>query len=173
MKRRCRSLLSKLFIFRLTIPLAFAMGFVTYIFPLLGCGPIWPEYVDDKEISCGDHGWLNLIYMNNFFSEETGVCNKAKYSFSFNQTWWSTFQCMIVTWYLANDMQFYWYAPLIIIPLWINQKIGLILLCGQLLAYTIVPIVISTYFHLPLITTMFPWDCTKLILTNQLTFYPF
>ena len=28
------------------------------------------------------------------------------------------FQCMGVTWYLSDDMQMYWYAPLVMIPIW-------------------------------------------------------
>jgi peptidoglycan/LPS O-acetylase OafA/YrhL len=33
---------------------------------------------------------------------------------------------MGVTWYMANDMQFYILSPLFILPLWKNFKIGIL-----------------------------------------------
>ena len=33
---------------------------------------------------------------------------------------------MGVTWYLSDDMQMYWYAPLVMIPIWWDEKIGLV-----------------------------------------------
>ena len=45
-------------------------------------------------------------------------------------------QCMGVTWYLSDDMQMYWYAPLVMIPIWWNEKLGLVWWCINLLGWT-------------------------------------
>ena len=45
---------------------------------------------------------------------------------------------MGVTWYMANDMQFYFLSPLFILPLWKNFRIGLIWWCTVMVGMTCV-----------------------------------
>ena len=54
---------------------------------------------------------------------------------------------MGVTWYLSNDMQMYWYSPVVLLPIWWNEKIGLALWCVQFLAFTSVQGVLTAYYH--------------------------
>lgn len=61
---------------------------------------------------------------------------------------------MGVTWYLANDMQFYWYSPIIILPIWYNLKLGLIWWVVQLFVFTGIPAYVAAHFYLPLASTV-------------------
>ena len=54
---------------------------------------------------------------------------------------------MGVTWYLSNDMQMYWYSPVVLLPIWWNEKIGLALWCVQFLAFSSVQGVLTAYYH--------------------------
>ena len=57
------------------------------------------------------------------------------------------------TWYLANDMQMYWYAPLVILPIWKSEKIGLILWSVHFMVFTAVQGYINGYYRFgPIIT---------------------
>ncbi|KFM61437.1 Nose resistant to fluoxetine protein 6, partial [Stegodyphus mimosarum] len=82
----------------------------------LGSGPVWPD--KDIEPSCKNYWWWNLLYINNFQK--------------------SVDQCMVWSWYLANDMQFFIISPLFLYSLWRWPKIGYSLialfLCGTCLA---------------------------------------
>ena len=74
--------------------------FVTLFFwsleSYLGSGPLWfhAEYFN---FDCKDYWYTNFIYLNNFIPDYKG---------SF---------CMGVTWYLANDMQFFFISPIILL----------------------------------------------------------
>ena len=48
---------------RLTIPLAFSIGFVAAIVPYLSSGPLFKFYRDGTE-ACEKYGWFNVLYMN-------------------------------------------------------------------------------------------------------------
>jgi hypothetical protein len=48
----------------LTIPLAFAVGFLAAIAPYLSSGPFYYSYIRDYPNKCEKGGWLNVLYMN-------------------------------------------------------------------------------------------------------------
>eukprot|EP00111_Clytia_hemisphaerica_P007343 TCONS_00021359-protein len=58
--------------------------------PVMVLDPLKPE-----RQKCFDYWWTNILYINNFWPEWKNIC-------------------MVWTWYLANDMQFYLVAPLIL-----------------------------------------------------------
>ena len=61
-----------------------------------GSGPFYPK--DGFEsMYCKNTWWTNALFVNNFVDESK--------------------MCLGVTWYLANDMQFHWISPLILILL--------------------------------------------------------
>ncbi|CAL1261973.1 unnamed protein product [Larinioides sclopetarius] len=91
---------------RLTPVYMIVLAFYTTISPLLGSGPLWPDY--NVIPSCRDNWWRNMLYINNFQTMHD--------------------QCMDWTWYLANDMQFYVISPLFLITLWRRPKVGYSLL---------------------------------------------
>merc|ERR1719342_1347877 len=71
---------------------------------------------------CEKNWWKNLLYVQNFLSEEP---------------------CLGVTWYLANDFQFFIISPPIIWSLWRFPIFGLILSGALTVAATILPIYLA------------------------------
>ena len=76
-----------------------------------GSGPNHIFWYEAEE--CAKNSWVNLLYINNFDVEEylEGGCLGLG-----------------VTWYLANDMQFFLIAPPIIYMIWRSKKIGFALI---------------------------------------------
>jgi len=98
---------------------------VIYIEEYLPKGPLAPIAGYGRE-SCRRYSWTNLLYVNDFV--HTG-------------------ECMGVTWYLACDMQMYWFSPFAILPLWYSEKIGLLLWGLYLIAFTVIPGYVTGHFH--------------------------
>ena len=48
---------------RITIPLAFAIGFVATIIPIIGSGPMYFAMQQSSD-GCEKYGWYNVLYMN-------------------------------------------------------------------------------------------------------------
>ena len=97
---------------RLTGFYAFLIFFLTTVWRHCGSGPNH-RFVSEAE-DCARNPWVNLLYINNF----DGIVE--------NQG-----NCLGVTWYLANDMQFFLVAPPIIYVTWHWKKIGFALI-GEL-----------------------------------------
>ena len=95
---------------RLTMVYAFVLFFYWTLTVYLGDGNRWiaatgPD--SDVQKNCERYWWTNLLYINNLYP------------------WKLQDECIGWAWYLANDMQFYVIAPLIIIPLFFFFPIGL------------------------------------------------
>ena len=103
-------------------------AFVLFSFWLLTVhfadGPLWQQTIGPGSNfyqSCERYWWTNLLYINNIVpSNHINIC-------------------MPWTWYLANDMQFFIIAPIIIIPLYFCYPVGLTLL-GIMLALNLATI---------------------------------
>ncbi|XP_005106497.3 O-acyltransferase like protein [Aplysia californica] len=99
-------------IWRLTPPymlsLVFFMGFLKFF----GSGVNWSNILPADAENCEKYWWTNLLYVNNLLYTRT--------------------PCMVHSWYLANDMQFYLLSPLLLIPLYYNMYAGLVV-CGTVL----------------------------------------
>ena len=107
---------------RLTMVYAFVLFFWWTLTVHLGNGPTWKAVFgkgSELQKSCQKYWWTNLLYINNFYPR--------KY----------VDQCMMWSWYLSNDMQFFVLAPFIIIPLYFFFPLGLII-AGILLVATFV-----------------------------------
>jgi len=61
----------------------------------VGSGPLWFE-TDAMTENCDEYWWSNLLFINNFVPNGKGN------------------GCFGIGWYLANDMQFFWFSPIII-----------------------------------------------------------
>ncbi|XP_067686169.1 nose resistant to fluoxetine protein 6-like [Haliotis asinina] len=75
----------------------------------------------DRE-NCRRNWWVNLLYINNVYRSS------------------STELCLGQSWFLANDMQFYWIAPLALIPLacgwpFIGILVILVLIATHIISY--------------------------------------
>ena len=97
---------------RLTPTYAFVLFFVWFVMMHLGEGPnfhfyAWEESTGYK--ACSKYWWTNLFYINNLYP------------------WRMDDECIGWTWYLANDMQFYIFSPLILIPLYFLFPLGLVI----------------------------------------------
>ncbi|XP_078489124.1 nose resistant to fluoxetine protein 6-like [Ciona intestinalis] len=92
---------------RLTPAYALVILIVVSIYPMLGDGPMWPQEQQDLKQLCDVNWWGNLLYINNLYPENTGK------------------QCIVWSWYLANDFQFYILAPLFLYSLYRFPKLGL------------------------------------------------
>ena len=96
---------------RLTPTLAFVMFFAWFLTLHLADGPMYQQEVGVGSPwyqKCAKYWWTNLLYINNLYPTET------------------TNSCIGWVWYLANDMQFFVVAPLMIVPLYYNWIVGLV-----------------------------------------------
>ena len=91
-----------------------------YIMPLLVFGPI-NFFIDGIASTCEDKWWWNLLYINNAqpMSE----------------------QCIPWTWYLANDMQMFLLAPILVYIYCIKPMLGILSVGALALTSSIVQIV--------------------------------
>jgi len=80
---------------RLTPVYLFVLLTYTYLLPALSSGPFWTEM--DQE-ACKENMWQNLLYVQTLFAA-TGARGT---------------QCYGVSWYLADDMMFFYLVPIII-----------------------------------------------------------
>ena len=77
-----------------------------------------------------NYWWTNLFYVNNLYP------------------WRNEEECIPWTWYLTNDMQFYIFAPLILIPLYFLFPLGLVISAIVLLvSFAISGTLAGTYDH--------------------------
>lgn len=71
---------------RLTPAYAATIG-VSVVLPALGSGPFWQESINQMGATCRRNWWINLTYLNNFIETDK--------------------LCLIHSWYLSNDWQFF------------------------------------------------------------------
>ena len=103
---------------RLTPTYAFVLFFVWFLTMHLADGPIYHHVTWEKSTvyqNCREYWWTNLLYINNLYP------------------WKMDDECIGWTWYLANDMQFYIFSPLLLIPLYFLFPLGLAISYGVLI----------------------------------------
>ena len=107
---------------RLTPVYAFILFSYWFLTVHLADGPVWQKTIGENSHfynSCKQYWWTNFLYINNIYPRKHLDI------------------CMPWSWYLTSDMQFYVIAPLIIVPLSLNYKVGLTLI-GILLTANVV-----------------------------------
>ncbi|XP_065898103.1 nose resistant to fluoxetine protein 6-like [Dysidea avara] len=82
------------------------------ILPHVGSGPLW---IIEDIARCDKYWWTNILYINNFYP--------TKFSD----------QCYGVTWYLANDMQFFIISPIFLVLLYHFWYVGLAAIGGTMM----------------------------------------
>jgi hypothetical protein len=71
--------------------------------PYFGYGPVYPTQQGFETPQCRtDYWWTSILYISNIVK--------------------SDYICLGVSWYLHNDMQFHWIAPLSLIPFVMRRK---------------------------------------------------
>ena len=113
------------FVFRLTGIFALIILFHVSLLRYLPYGPV--DLLSGIQVAmCQDVWWYDLLYVNNFFSEEGVVSGLMFHLGRLELLTLLCFQCIGQTWYLAVDMQLFWASPLMIWPLWwIHKKKGI------------------------------------------------
>ncbi|KAJ8668279.1 hypothetical protein QAD02_009942 [Eretmocerus hayati] len=87
--------------------------------PNIGSGPLWEQSTAYSIHFCRKKWWSTLLYIQNFKEKEQ--------------------MCLPHLWYLAVDMQLFWFSPIILYPLYKMPKIGLWFLSGLLHVSMIIP----------------------------------
>ncbi len=89
---------------RLTPTFILVMFVSIYLTPYFGSGPIYPSQQGFESGQCtsNHYWWTAFLYIGNIIKAEN--------------------ICLSVSWYLFNDMQFHWIAPLALIPFVIGRK---------------------------------------------------
>ena len=89
---------------RLTPTFILAMLLSVYLTPYFGRGPLYPVQQGFEPHKCrAGNWWTAFLYIGNFLKSDD--------------------LCLGITWYLYNDMQFHWIAPLALIPFVKGRKI--------------------------------------------------
>ena len=117
---------------RLTPTYAFVLFFSWLLTMHLADGPTYHLAAWQNSTSyqnCKSYWWTNLLYINNFYP------------------WRMEEECIGWTWYLSNDMQFYIFSPLIIIPMYFLFPIGLVLSAGVLAVSIAVSGTLAGVYH--------------------------
>ncbi|PVD37236.1 hypothetical protein C0Q70_04231 [Pomacea canaliculata] len=83
-------------------------------------GPHWPPPLQQQ---CQEQWWFNMLFINNYFTSIEHMC----------MSW---------TWFLANLMQFYWIAPIVLVPLAFGLRVVGLVLMGLLVVVQIVSTVV-------------------------------
>jgi peptidoglycan/LPS O-acetylase OafA/YrhL len=117
---------------RLTGVYALVIGITATLLKFFAGGP-YSTIVQSEIDNCKNYWWTNILYINNF----KNVADSPP-------------MCMPVSWYLANDMQFFIISPLVLYPLWKYPKIGFPAGILWLVFGTIVPMVIVYINDFPL-----------------------
>lgn len=104
---------------RLTPTYMFVLLFNDKIFGFLGEGPFWFEF-RSKVRDCSKYWWTNLLYINNFYPMRAND------------------MCMPWAWYLAVDMQFHIFAPLVLFSAYRFRLRGLLTIVGLLMTASFV-----------------------------------
>ena len=114
---------------RLTPTYAFILFFIWLLMMHLADGPMYHFVGLSNYHNCKNYWWTNLFYVNNLYP------------------WRNEEECIPWTWYL-NDMQFYIFAPLILIPLYFLFPLGLVISAIVLLvSFVISGTLAGTYDH--------------------------
>merc|ERR1712137_169100 len=92
-------------IYRLTPSLVVGVFFYYLIVPYWTNGPYW-LYMQKNMFQCQDTWWWMLLYVQNITPR-------------FDQP-----VCLTWSWYLADDMQYYFLSPIVLIAYWKNKWVG-------------------------------------------------
>ena len=100
---------------RLTPSLILVMFVSVYLTPYFGRGPLYPIQQGFEPEKCREGNWWSaFLYIGNFLKSDD--------------------ICLGTTWYLYNDMQFHWIAPIALVPYikrrkWIGVVCTLVFVC--------------------------------------------
>ncbi|XP_054260023.1 nose resistant to fluoxetine protein 6-like [Macrosteles quadrilineatus] len=109
---------------RIVPPYLVMMGIMGWILPTMSEGPLWDKRVGLEAQRCQDNWWVNLLFINNYYHADN--------------------QCLLLSWYLACDMQFFIIGMFATYILWKWPKLGYVVF-GVLLTVSIAVPFYATY----------------------------
>jgi peptidoglycan/LPS O-acetylase OafA/YrhL len=88
---------------RLTPTFLLVVAISINLTPYFGSGPIYPTQEGFESPQCrSQYWWTSILYVGNLVKPDN--------------------MCLTIAWYLHNDMQFHWIAPLALIPFALGRK---------------------------------------------------
>ncbi len=109
---------------RLTIPYMLCVAFSATLWDNIGSGLQWYRVKETYAENCRTSWWVNLIYLHNFIHPDT--------------------RCMLQSWYLSADMQFFLISPLVFYPMYKFKKMwksfvywGIFMVAASVVPFTI------------------------------------
>lgn len=112
---------------RLTPVYALVLAAYTAYLPYFTSGPYWQQNTTEVT-NCEKNYWTNVLYINNLVDVEN--------------------MCYGVSWYMANDMQFHLFVPLVLAALFFSPLGGLVLSTLLILASIGANFAVTIHFHL-------------------------
>ncbi|KAG8310549.1 hypothetical protein J6590_062678, partial [Homalodisca vitripennis] len=103
------------------------MGVVGWLLPHMSDGPLWHKRVGLESRRCQENWWLNLLFINNYVHADN--------------------QCLLLSWYLACDMQFFVIGIFAIYVLWRWPRIGYALFAVLFVASVAIPFYVTYDRH--------------------------
>ena len=97
---------------RLTPLYMFIVWFYVYVIPVTSTGPYWSTHLAGDVSNCKEYWWQNILYIQTIY---TTLGFKGG-------------SCYGVSWYLADDMMFFYLVPLIICLALISTSLALVFL---------------------------------------------
>ncbi|KAL4143277.1 hypothetical protein QTP88_005628 [Uroleucon formosanum] len=106
------------------LPAYFAvMAFTAHILPHLGDGPLWPQKSWEEAEICRNYWWTNTLFISNFVD--------IKY------------QCLMMSWYISCDIQFFIIGVIVIYVYTKHQKYGITLISTLIGLSLFVPFIVT------------------------------
>ncbi|XP_026810739.1 O-acyltransferase like protein-like [Rhopalosiphum maidis] len=99
------------------------MAITANIIPHLGDGPLWPKKTWNEAEICKKYWWTNLLFISNFIDANYG--------------------CLIVSWYISCDVQFFIIGVIIVYIYTKNNKYGIGFLTTILIVSICVPFIVT------------------------------
>lgn len=113
---------------RLTPPFLLLLFISIHLTPYFGHGPFYPTHNGFESQECRSRNWwTNIFYIGNLVGSDN--------------------MCFGIAWYLYNDMQFHWIAPLALVPFVLKKKIVSFTLTILLILLGIFSIIITLLYY--------------------------
>ena len=114
--------------------LALILTFVVY----LGSGPIWDLIHFVYVAPCKKYWWTTMLFINNFYPAV------------------GTINCVNTLWYLANDMMFFMFLPIVVLAYCFNKFIGYIMSVFLIFTSMVTALVLTAVHNHPIILAKDP-----------------
>uniref|UniRef100_A0A7S3KB49 Acyltransferase 3 domain-containing protein n=1 Tax=Euplotes crassus TaxID=5936 RepID=A0A7S3KB49_EUPCR len=96
--------------------------FIITFFVFMGSGPVWLPFAEREAANCRESWWVNLLFIT---------------------SWYHSAPCISQLWYLANEMTFFIFVPLIVLAYLNSKMIGYLIVGFANVISIILPFIFS------------------------------